>query len=137
MSRWRSESVYLGRFAGSGALNTVVGFAFIFFLMELGFSPIIANIGGYVVGLLLGFFVSKKFVFRSKGQAKLEGIRYFAAFFTSYILNLAILQFALDILQWNANFAQILAAAVYTPVMYLLSRSLVFKAGMNAQHHDK
>jgi putative flippase GtrA len=137
MSKWRSESAYFGRYAGSGALNTVAGFAVIFLLMELGASPLIANVGGYLAGLILGFFVSKRFVFRSGGHISSEGLRYLAAFIASFILNLLVLQFALDALHWSAIPAQLLAAAAYTSIMYLLTRWLVFRAGMISSHLSK
>ncbi|MEO8330936.1 MAG: GtrA family protein [Gallionella sp.] len=126
MSRWQGESVYLGRYAGSGMLNTAVGFTVIFLLMWLGISPFIANIGGYLVGLILGFLVSRKFVFRSEGHISSEAIHYLATFLFCFALNLLVLKFVLDSLHWNANLAQLLAAAAYTAVMYLLTRWLVF-----------
>jgi putative flippase GtrA len=137
MSKWRGEFAYLGRYAGSGALNTVVGFAIIFLLMGLGASPLIANVCGYLAGLILGFFVSKRFVFRSKGHISSEGLRYLAAFVASFILNLIVLQFSLDALHWNAIPAQLLAAVTYMSVMYLLTRWLVFRAGINSSHLSK
>lgn len=135
--RWQRESAYLGRYAGSGVLNTLVGFAIIFLLMGLGASPIIANVGGYLVGLIMGFFVAKKIVFRSEGHVTAEGIRYLAAFLASYVLNLLVLQFALASLHWNAILAQLLAAATFSTIMYLLTRWLVFHAGMNPQRVNK
>lgn len=126
MPSWRSESAYLGRYAGSGVLNTLAGFSVIFLLMALGVSPLLANIGGYLSGLMLGFLLSKKFVFRSEGHVTSEGVRYLAAFASCFALNLLVLEFALDKLHWNAALAQLLAAATYTVLMYLLSRWLVF-----------
>ncbi len=131
-SGWRSEFIYLSRYAGSGVLNTLVGFAVIFLLMGLGLSPTLSNVGGYLVGLVFGFFVAKKIVFRSEGHVTTEGVRYLAAFLISFIMNLLVLQMALLALHWNAIPAQLLAAATYTIIMYLLSRWLVFKAGT---HH--
>jgi putative flippase GtrA len=136
MFKWQSESSYFSRYALSGALNTVVGFAVIFLLMWLGLSPFIANIGGYLVGLILGFFVSKKFVFRSAGHFTSQGIRYLAAFLTCFGLNLFVLQIALGWLQLNQNVAQLLAAATYTILMYLLTRYLVFHDGMTHRHSN-
>lgn len=137
MSRWRSESAYLGRYAGSGALNTIAGFSVIFLLMALGVSPFLANIGGYLFGLILGFFVSKKFVFRSEGHIAWEGIRYLAAFLACFVVNLFVLQFTLNVLHWSAAFAQLLAAAAYTIIMYLLTRFLVFRTEINSPHTNK
>lgn len=137
MSRWRSESVYLGRYAGSGAVNTIIGFAVIFLLMALGVSPIVSNVGGYLVGFFFGFVVSKRFVFRSGGRIAAEGIRYLAAFLISLISNLLVLHFTLEVLHLNASFAQLPAAVTYMIIMYLLTRWFVFYAGMNSQHHEK
>ena len=133
MSRWRSESAYLTRYAGSGALNTVAGFAVIFLLMTLGTSPFIANIGGYVVGFFLGFVVSKKFVFRSEGHFVTESIRYLAAFLVCFLLNLLALQIALSSFHLIGMLAQLLAASVYTGTMYICTRWFVFANGMHAQ----
>lgn len=130
MSRWKSESVYLGRYAGSGALNTVAGFAVIFALTGLGFSPYVANIGGYLTGFVLGFVVSKKFVFRSNGHFVTESVRYLLAFLFCFGLNLAALKFALDWLQMAALLAQLFAAVVYTGAMFVCTRWFVFAAGI-------
>ncbi len=129
MSRLHRESAYLSRYAGSGVLNTVAGFATIFLLMAFGASPFLANVAGYLVGLVLGFTVSRKFVFVSQGHVTSEALRYLAAFLFCFTLNLLTLGFALKSLQWHAVAAQLLAAGVYTFSMYLLSRYLVFTPG--------
>lgn len=136
MSKWQTETAYLGRYAGSGVLNTLVGFSVIFLLMALGVSPILANIGGYLFGLILGFFLSKKLVFRSEGHITSESLRYLAAFLACFFLNLIVLQLALSVLHWEAAFAQLLAAATYTIIMYLLSRLLVFRAGIKSSRFN-
>ena len=137
MSRWRSESAYLGRYAGSGALNTVVGFAVIFALMALGFSPYIANIGGYLMGFILGFVVSKKFVFRSNGHFVGESIRYLVAFLICFGLNLLTLQIALSTLNISALLAQLLSAVVYTGTMFIFTRWFVFSGGIQTHSPEK
>ncbi len=133
MSRCISESALLARYAGSGALNTIAGFAVIFALMALEFSPYIANIGGYLVGFVLGFVVSKKFVFRSNGHFVTESIRYLIAFLICFGLNLLALKLALS--QTNAFAAQLVAAVVYTGAMYLFTRWFVF--GMQTHSPEK
>src|SRR4030067_500428 len=104
-SNWRHESAYLTRYAGSGLLNTLVGFSVIFLLMALGASPYIANIGGYMVGFVLGFVVSKKFVFRSNGHFVGESMRYLAAFLICFMLNMLVLRLVLSRLDWASVFA--------------------------------
>jgi putative flippase GtrA len=133
MSRWRSESALLTRYLGSGVLNTVAGFAVIFALMAVGVSPLLANIGGYGVGFVLGFVVSKKFVFRSDGHFIGESMRYLAAFLTCFLLNLLVLSLAIKQQHWNALLAQLLAAMAYTSSMYALTRYFVFQ-DKNLEH---
>jgi len=110
----------------SGVLNTIVGFAVIFLLLWLGMTATLANSGGYLVGLLLGFFTSKKFVFRSKGHFTTEGMRYLLAFAISFAINQLVLQIMLNLFHWNAGFAQLPATATFTILMYLLTRWFVF-----------
>lgn len=137
MSKWQAETAYIGRYAGSGLLNTLMGFSVIFILMALGISPLIANIGGYCVGLILGFFLSKILVFRSEGHITSESLRYLAAFLACFILNLIVLQSALIVLHLNPIPAQLLAAATYTIAMFLLSRYMVFRAGIESSHRNQ
>lgn len=126
MSRWRRESAYISRYAGGGAVNTLAGFAVIFLLMWVGISPFIANIGGYLVGFTLGFFISRTFVFRSAGKFTSEGARYLLAFLICFAINLLVLELALNRLHWNAYLAQLIAAGTYTVSLYVLTRSVVF-----------
>jgi len=126
-TRWRTESIYLTRYAGSGVLNTLVGFSVIFALMGLGASPLMANVGGYAVGFILGFVVSKRFVFRSNGEFVDESLRYLMAFCICFMLNLLALGAILSMLDVGAAMAQIMAASVYTGSMYLLTRWYVFR----------
>jgi putative flippase GtrA len=95
--------------------------------MALGVSPVISNIAGYAFGFILGFLLSKKIVFQSNGRFVSESIRYLVAFVLSFILNLAVLQFALIYLKFNSIVSQLLASISYTLLMYLLSRIYIFK----------
>jgi putative flippase GtrA len=136
MSRWRNETSYVERYIGVGAVNTLIGFSVIFSLMGLGLPPFLANLLGYTVGLLLGFFVSKKIVFRSKGHVNKEAVRYISAFLFSWLLNILILQAALQTMQWNSYLAQVFGAVAYTVAMYLLSRWFVFDSKNNSSPSD-
>lgn len=126
MSRWNTEFVYLGRYVGSGSLNTMTGFAVIFLLMWLGLSPFLANVAGYTVGFILGFVLTKKFVFRSNGHFVAESFRYLIAFLISFLVNLLVLRLSIDAMKLNVVAAQVVAAGSYTLLMYFLTRLFVF-----------
>jgi putative flippase GtrA len=126
MSRWRAESAFVGRYVGTGAVNTLIGFAIIFGLMWAGVSPVVANIAGYACGFVFGFVLSRKVVFDSRGGLWGESGRYVLAFLAAFLLNLVVLHFALDALALAPVLAQVAAAATFTATMYLLGRFFVF-----------
>ena len=121
------EAEYITRYTGSGLLNTAVGFFVILSVMAMGFSPVVANVSGYAVGFVLGFVLSKKFVFRSNGHFVSESVRYLSAFTVSFMLNLLVLYMAINYLNIHAITAQIVAAFAYTACMYILTRFYVFE----------
>jgi putative flippase GtrA len=128
VSNWCKEAVYLARYAGSGLVNTIVGFIIIFSAMVMGFSAIVSNVAGYAVGFALGLLLTKKFVFRSNGNSVRESIHYLVAFVISFLINFLVLLIALNYLNLNAVTSQILAGISYTLVMYLLIRFFVFNS---------
>jgi putative flippase GtrA len=125
-SIWWKEVIYFARHTGSGVINTIVGFSVIFSAMWLGFSPIVSNIAGYAIGFMLGFVLSKKFIFRSNGHFVTESMRYLCAFAVSFVFNLLVLHLTLDYLNFHVIPSQITAAISYTLLMYLLTRLFVF-----------
>lgn len=127
-SNWWREAIYFIRYSGAGLINTIVGFIVILSAMALSFSPIISNFAGYAVGFTLGFVLSKKFVFRSNDRFVAESIRYLLAFVISFLMNLLVLQLALNNLNFNALASQVVAAISYTLLMYVLTRFFVFNS---------
>ena len=129
MSRWRVESGYVGRYAGSGAFNTLVGFGIIFGLMWAGVSPFAANAAGYGCGFVLGFLLTRRLVFRSQGSMPRELARYVLVFALAYVANLAVLHASIAWLRWPPVLGQVVAAVCFTSSMYLMSRFYAFTPG--------
>ncbi len=126
MYKFRTELRYLWRYACAGGLNTVVGLSAIFLFMEFGFSPVLANVFGYMIGLTLGFFTARLFVFESSGKLSHETFRYLISFSISFACNLGALILAIDIFNVTRHIAQLCAILVYVAIMYVLSRYFVF-----------
>lgn len=131
----QNEITYLTRYAGSGIINTIIGFIIIFSAMLIGFSPVTSNFMGYFVGFFLGFILSKKVVFISNGNYVIESFRYLAAFIISFLFNLLILQILLTF-DMIVILAQLLAAVGYTSLMYLLTRLFVFRKAIDSQKEN-
>ncbi|BEP95510.1 hypothetical protein GmRootA79_38940 [Acidovorax sp. A79] len=126
MSRWLLEARVLVRFLGSGAVNTLLGFGIIFALMAGGMDPLWANIAGYAVGFVIGFLLSRNFVFRSNGKFIGQSLRYLLSFTICFVLNLFVLRAALQ--HMAAIPAQVLASAAYTASMFLLARLWIYRS---------
>jgi putative flippase GtrA len=126
MSAWAIEKGFAGRYLLSGAGNTIVGFSLIFGLMWVGVSAYVANLAGYALGMLLGFFVSRSFVFTAAGALNRQMCRYSLAFVLSAALNIVVLTLALELFGINRFLSQCLAAASFTVSMYFTSRIYVF-----------
>jgi putative flippase GtrA len=117
------------RFGLAGLANTLVGGAAILAL-QLGFgvNAHLANAGGYAVGMIMGFFLSRSFVFGSSDRSSGVALRYGAAIAGAFGLN----QFVLAALAGymtspgRVALAQGVAVATYTATLFLLSRFWVF-----------
>lgn len=116
------------RFAVVGLANTIVGYAAILILQfAVGASPLVANAGGYALGMMLSYSLNKTFTFRSRRSHGQALPRFGAAVAGCYVLNLLTLQFGLSVLGLPAAVAQAFAVASYAAAFYVVSRFLVFR----------
>lgn len=132
MPSWRPDAALLGRYAVSGAANTVVGVAVIYALTWLGVSPYLSNVAGYAAGLAFGYANARSYVFRFSGTHRQAAVRYLLAFGLCYGLNMAVLALGLE--KWGLPvwLAQGAGIATHTVLMFLLSRHVVFSPAQRA-----
>jgi putative flippase GtrA len=121
------------RFLLVGITNTGLGFAVIFACMYLGrLTAELSNAVGYLVGLVASYLLNRHFTFRSASRPSTELIRITFVFLFAYIVNLIVLIVLLRELEINALLSQVLAAAAYIGMVYVLNKNYVFysiKAG--------
>lgn len=119
---------WLARYAAAGVLNTLLGGGLILLLQgPLGCTPLVANAGGYALGLLAGYGLQRRWVFGSARPHRSGMPAYLAAVALAWAFNAAVLQAAL----WAgvpAPWAQAAALAAYTGCACLLQRQAVFRA---------
>jgi putative flippase GtrA len=119
----------LSRFLIVGIANTVLGYAVIFSCMYLvGLSPELSNAAGYLVGLLVSYFLNRNFTFRSSGRHSTEFLRFTIVFLTAYTGNLVVLIFLVRILGAHAGLSQVIAGVIYIGTAYLLNKHYVFRS---------
>ncbi len=124
----RATIVQAIRFGLVGVLNTGITLALIFILMNgLGVHYALSNIIGYLLGFLNSFVLNKKWTFRSKGNVGLEGVLFVAVFGVCYLIQLGALVFMKETMGIRADYAQLLAMAVYTGLNFILNKLITFK----------
>jgi len=117
------------RFLLVGVANTALGYAVIFACMYLvGLSPELSNVAGYVVGLLVSYFLNRHFTFRSAQRRSTEFVRFALVFLTAYSANLAVLIVLVRALAVHAGLSQVIAGIIYIGTAYLLNKRYVFRS---------
>lgn len=117
----------LARFGIAGLLNTLVGFATIMAALWLGLGDVMANLSGYLVGLVLGFIINRQWTFRAEGRAgPVEIARYLGAFALCWGLNIGVVLLGVQFGLSRSAWLHLCGMAVYTATFFLLSRWFVF-----------
>ncbi len=115
------------RFGIVGVINTLVGLAVIFALMDwFGITPIVANASGYAVGLLCSFVLNRNWTFSDQASGQPVG-RFLFAFAVAYSLNAITVVVTLRTGAVQPGIAQLFGMATYTTIFFLLSKIFVFR----------
>jgi putative flippase GtrA len=115
------------RFAVTGVLNTCVGLGTIFLLKwTLNASDTWANLIGYCVGFTVSYFVNARWTFKYREALHGVVLRYAALIVFAYLVNLAVVHAAIDLVEINSYIAQTLGVVPYALITYLGAKFLVF-----------
>ena len=114
------------RFGANGVFNTLLSFSLIIMMIKSGFSPLFANTSGYVLGFIIGFLSSKKYVFRSSGNYLKEVILYTFFFILCFIFNLLLMLLLIDY-NINVYLSQLLSSLTFSILMFFFSKFIIYK----------
>jgi len=114
------------RFLSVGALNTLHGYAWIFAIQFLTGQPFLANILGYSLAAVLGYFAHSRLTFGHQPSWSKAG-RYSLVVGVCYLLNLLILAVLLRHLP--AILAQFIAVSSFVILNYFGQLQFVFVGG--------
>jgi putative flippase GtrA len=120
-------------FCGVGAINTALSLVIILSLSELaGVHHVVANIIGYAVGLIAGFFLHRGITFaktaREGSGLPHQAKSFLIVFGVGYVAQLLLLLLLVDGMGWNDALSQILAVGLYTILSFIGNRQFTFKA---------
>ncbi|VXA95821.1 GtrA-like protein [Burkholderia sp. 8Y] len=100
-----------------GGLNTVLSTAIIFGVQAAGSSPVVANMIGYAIGILVSFALNSKFTFKTAATRE-SALRFLVVVLVSYLCNLGTVLFTLR-LTHAPYLAQVSGIPVYLVVGFI------------------
>lgn len=112
-----------------GIINTIFGYSIVFGTMYfLNFDAKISNALGYILGVLLSYYLNRKYTFKSEARVKNEILKFFGVFIIAYTFNFLTLVLSIEYLHINEYISQVISAVVYTVTFFILSKFFVFKS---------
>lgn len=123
----------LYRFSIVGIISTAINYiCFLLLYKTFFFHYILSSTIGYLIGLLLGYFINKNWTFVEKIEIKES---YIVKYFFAQIIGLVICQLILltlvEMLLLNPLLANFFALAIATIVCFILIDSYVFRSKGN------
>ncbi len=108
----------ISRFIFVGILNTIVGYGAYFILLYLNIYYMLALLISHIIGVTNSFIWNKKWTFRSEGNARREGIKFFSVYGIIFMMNLFILTFFVEGLKLTPQIGQVIALGICTMISY-------------------
>ena len=81
---------------------------------------------GYSLGLINSFIWNKRWTFKSENHYSKEIIPFLIVFIVSYIANLVVTIFSVEILRIDPNISQVIGIGAYTLTNFLSNRRWTF-----------
>jgi putative flippase GtrA len=129
-----TAGVQLRRFLSVGVVNAGVGLSIIYTAKWLfAAGDITANAIGYAVGLSISFALNSRWTFAFRGGQWQAFGKFLAMALLAYAGNLVTVLFAIRTLGINDYIAQAMGLPVYTLILFLTSKYLVFRAAPAAR----
>jgi len=116
------------KFGIVGISNTLLTAVTIWLLLRvLHSSNYLANIIGYVVGLVNSFIWNRRWTFENHAQIGATIFKFIVTFAVSYLLQLGFLWLLLHQTEIDDYFCQLLSIVVYTVVNFFMNKYYTFK----------
>ncbi len=109
-----------------GLTSNLVGYAAYLALTHWGAEPKLAMSLLYAIACSIGFFGNRRWTFGHQGSVLRAALRFLAAHFLGYLMNLSILVVFVDRLGYPHQVVQALAIFVVAAFLYIAFRWFVF-----------
>lgn len=102
----------ISRFIFIGILNVITSFAVYFILLYLNIFYIFALLISQIIAVIQSFILNKKWTFKSKGNGKIEGLRFISVYGVTFLINILLLALFVEILNLNPKIGQVFAFCI-------------------------
>lgn len=119
----------MGKFALTGVGNTVVDYLIYSLLaVVLGVNVYLAQICGYMAGMLNSYLINRSWTFQSRGRFfGLQLVKFIVVNLITLAISMLLLKVFIDFAGFNLLLAKLPTVAVTIAVNFVLSRLWVFK----------
>lgn len=114
-------------FSVVGAVNGMVGIAVIVMAGVFGTGPMLANVLGYGVGLVVSFTLNSRVTFRRRVVNRTAAMRFLGAFVVAFAVNLAVVKVVTDLSGARKLLASLAGTPFYVAIFYLFCEYWVFR----------
>lgn len=110
-----------------GAVNGVVGIGVIVAAGLLGAGPMLANVLGYLTGLVVSFALNSRVTFHGRAVDRSTALRFLCAFAVAFAANLAVVEATTRLFNAHRLLASLAGMPFYVAIFYLLCEYWVFR----------
>lgn len=114
------------KFGIVGVSNTLITFLVYNILLKLGVNYLVANVIGYICGMINGFIWSKKWVFKVEDESKMYFVKFALVNLLSLAVSTGLLMILVKQLSLNSTVAQLITTCITVVINYLLNKVWTF-----------
>lgn len=115
------------RFGLVGVLNTIVGYGVYYILIKFKLYYMIALLTSHIVGVIHSYFWNKYYTFKSRRKSKSELLKFISVYAVTFLVNLGILTFLVEVLGMGREIAGLIALVIVTGLSFLGHKFWSFK----------
>jgi putative flippase GtrA len=116
------------KFSFVGVINTIITLLTIWIFVNIfSSSHYLANIAGYVFGVLNSYFFNKIWTFSNKSKVSVTLVKFVVVFGISYLIQLGMLYILINYTSIEPFICQILSMIFYTIINFTLNKKVTFK----------
>ncbi len=121
MRKFKQLLIQFIKFGFVGCLNTLFSLAIYYLLLHFGISYMPATAAGYVGSAVLGYILSRVWVFQAK-QVKIasSALKYAIVYGVSLLINMGCMYLWVDVLHLSEYIAPILTLCITVPFNFIL-----------------